>query len=183
MDEIDFQLVRKKGVRNYTIRVGADGRVVVTVPWRGSRREAEDFVRSRAGWIARKQREAAKKTVLDPEDLAFGEEDRQALTALAEEIFPRFSSYEIGFPELKFRVMRSCWGNCRKERGIVTLNKLLVCLPGDLREYVICHELSHLVVPDHSRAFYQVLTGVLPDRAEREARIRDYTIKRSRNHG
>jgi predicted metal-dependent hydrolase len=49
------EFVRRRRARHYVLRVADDGSVSVTVPWGGSRAEAERFVRERSGWIERER--------------------------------------------------------------------------------------------------------------------------------
>jgi len=59
------------------------------------------------------------------------------------------------------------WGSCGR-RDVVFLNWRLLQLPVRLADYVICHELVHLRVPNHSPAFWALLDGVQPDWRERK---------------
>jgi len=54
------------------------------------------------------------------------------------------------------------WGSCGR-RDVIFLNWRLLQLPVRLADYVICHELVHLRVPNHSPAFWSALDGVQPD--------------------
>jgi hypothetical protein len=47
--------------------------------------------------------------------------------------------------------------------GQLTLNRDLIRAPRECIEYVIVHELCHLVHADHSRAFYELLERMSPD--------------------
>jgi predicted metal-dependent hydrolase len=58
------------------------------------------------------------------------------------------------------------WGSCGK-RDVIFFNWRLLQLPVRLADYVICHELVHLRVPNHSPAFWALLDGVQPDWRER----------------
>jgi predicted metal-dependent hydrolase len=51
---------------------------------------------------------------------------------------------------------------------VVFLNWRLLQLPVRLADYVICHELVHLRVPNHSSAFWTMLDGVQPDWRKRK---------------
>ena len=67
------------------------------------------------------------------------------------------------------RAMTTRWGSCNTRTGRVTLNLRLV--EKDLRclEYVVVHELCHLIVPNHSRAFWNCVARCLPDWRKRRA--------------
>lgn len=64
-------------------------------------------------------------------------------------------------PELKLRKMRRRWGSC-SSKGLVTLNTQLMKMPLECIDYVITHELCHLWVFNHSKAFYQLLARAMP---------------------
>ena len=56
----------------------------------------------------------------------------------------------------------------RPTLGIVTLNKRLLAAPRGAVEYVVLHELCHLIYPDHSKQFYDFLAAMMPDWKERK---------------
>ena len=56
--------------------------------------------------------------------------------------------------------------------GRLTLNTELIEMPKDLGEFVIVHELVHILAPNHGRAFKSFMLAYLPDWEEREARLR-----------
>lgn len=176
----DFEIIfERKKVKNCSIRIFADGSVRVTVPAHSTQAEAERFVQSKADWIVKKRNEMQRRIVLEPEELRFGYEDEEHFRWLTEQIFRRFTPYGIPFPEIRFRRMKGRWGSCVKKKREITLNKMLKKVPEDCQEYVIAHELSHLVEPNHSKAFYEVLASVLPDYRERERKLDHFVISRA----
>lgn len=54
------------------------------------------------------------------------------------------------------------WGTCTRQR-VITFNSFLAMLPPELMEYVICHEVSHLVELNHSRRFWNVVASICPN--------------------
>lgn len=69
------------------------------------------------------------------------------------------------------RTMHRKWGSC-SALGTVTLNLRLRWLERPLAEYVVCHELAHLIEFNHREAFWQVVAAHLPDYQDRIQRLR-----------
>lgn len=64
--------------------------------------------------------------------------------------------------------MKTKWGSCNHKAGNIRLNTELVKKPKDLLEYVVVHEMVHLLEPTHSERFIALLSKHYP--AWREAR-------------
>lgn len=84
--------------------------------------------------------------------------------------WPYFKKHGIAPVEIKYRQMTSTWGVCRPTRGTITFNKNLIHQPDAFIEYVVVHELSHLLLPNHSRQFYELVEFLLPQWKEFEAK-------------
>lgn len=81
---------------------------------------------------------------------------------LIEEVIPKFRRYKINRPILTIRFMTKRWGSCTPT-GKIILNTELIKAPKGCIEYVIIHELSHLVHHNHKKAFQSLLNRILPD--------------------
>lgn len=77
---------------------------------------------------------------------------------------------KLPFPELRIRRMRSRWGSC-SSRGVITLNLELIRMPPDCIDYVIIHELCHLVEFHHGPEFYALQERFMPDWEARKLRL------------
>jgi len=64
--------------------------------------------------------------------------------------------------------MKTRWGGCNQESGTIRLNTELVKKPRDLLEYIVVHEMIHLIEKRHNDRFFALLTDHYP--AWREAR-------------
>ena len=64
--------------------------------------------------------------------------------------------------------MKTKWGSCNHRAGNIRLNTELVKKPKDLLEYVVVHEMIHLIAPTHNEKFLELMTRHYP--AWREAR-------------
>jgi predicted metal-dependent hydrolase len=63
------------------------------------------------------------------------------------------------------------WGSTTKA-GTVRINWRVLQCPASLVDYVLAHELVHLLHEDHGRAFWATLGGIMPDYEERKKRLR-----------
>ena len=68
-------------------------------------------------------------------------------------------------PDIRLMKMRTQWGSCSPS-GVLTLNPYLVKAPTICIDYVILHELCHLVEHNHSERFYRLLNQVMPEWAK-----------------
>jgi len=72
---------------------------------------------------------------------------------------------------VRIREMKTRWGSCNPTKGYINLNRKLIEKPMECIEYVVFHELVHLVHPDHSVRFYRYLDLYMPDWKRRKARL------------
>ncbi len=96
---------------------------------------------------------------------------RETFDQICREIYPLFQKYGIAYPQIKIRKMTSRWGSCQPTRGIITLNSRLIEAPRASIEYVVLHEFSHFIHPNHSKAFYGFVAALMPDWKERKAKL------------
>lgn len=172
---ITYKLMKKK-VKNVTIRIKRDGAVVVTMPLGANTGQVHRFVESRRDWIEKKLAEQSDRQYVHVDEQNWTAEKEKYLCDMTARIFPRFQTYRIPYPKLRFRKMVGRYGSCQTVKQVVTLNKILAELPKECVEYVIAHELAHLVEANHGREFYRVLETVMPDHKQREKRLLQYAL-------
>lgn len=81
---------------------------------------------------------------------------------LFEQLKPTIEKYHTTTPFLELRWMKKRWGSCSPQ-GKILLNTELIKAPKPCIEYVLIHELCHLIYPNHSRKFFGLLTYHLPE--------------------
>lgn len=81
-----------------------------------------------------------------------------------------FNKYNIILPELQIREMSMRWGSMTS-RGRLILNSELIKAPIKCVDYVITHELCHLIFKDHNQKFYQLLNNIMSDWENRKFKL------------
>ena len=74
----------------------------------------------------------------------------------------KFNKYKIEKPILDIRLMQKRWGSCTKS-GKIILNTELIKAPKGSIEYVVIHELCHLVHHNHNKEFYDLQNRLSPN--------------------
>jgi predicted metal-dependent hydrolase len=137
--------VRRSPRRKKTISAEIVGNaLVVSLPQRLSRAEEQEWVDRMTARMAERRRR-----------------DRLNSDGALARRASRLSDLYVG--GVRFRriawvpTQRSRWGSCHPEDGDIRLSLALADYPPWVRDYVIVHELAHLVVPDHSEAFWNLV--------------------------
>lgn len=86
----------------------------------------------------------------------------QALACFSERIALYADKLGVARPQLRLSRANTLWGSCNS-RGVVHLHWRLIQMPLKLVDYVVAHELSHLIEMNHSAAFWRTVSHVYPD--------------------
>ena len=81
---------------------------------------------------------------------------------LMNSLFEKFNKYKIEKPAIEIRLMEKRWGSCTKS-GKIILNTELIKAPKGSIEYVVIHELCHLVHHNHNKSFYNLQEIIMPE--------------------
>jgi len=77
-------------------------------------------------------------------------------------------------PDVRLSNARNEWGSCNA-RGVIRLNWRLVQLPPALADYVVAHEVAHIVELNHSARFWALVEALLPGHAHLKRQLDDWT--------
>lgn len=75
---------------------------------------------------------------------------------------------------LKVHVMKTRWGSCNVRTGGINLNTLLACWPKPCLEYIVVHELAHLLETNHTPRFHALVGQFLPVWRERKQLLESF---------
>lgn len=77
---------------------------------------------------------------------------------------------------IEYKFYKSRWGCCYPQRKLIILNLYCACLPQQLIEAVIYHEIAHLTVASHNAKFYAVLNKMCPEYKKLSAELKKYSL-------
>jgi predicted metal-dependent hydrolase len=175
----DFYFVRHRRARRYVLRIDAEGRVRITIPRGGSKKEAEAFARRQVDWIARQRARVSASIVARTDRDAARARARIELPARLLELarvhalVGSIDGSPLRVTRVTVRNQRTRWGSCGRE-GHICLNWRLVLMPDRVRDYVLVHELMHLRRLDHSRAFWKLVETACPEFREARQWLRQH---------
>lgn len=205
IEEEEMVFCRRKNARRYIASLDRHGRIRVTIPQGGSRREALKFVRENSAWLREQQlkrEELVEKGRLKHGDTIWYRGDRHVLEVskdwgrpllqvadqriyladenvdlsrplgqrfrtLAKRELPERTSalacrLEVSHSKVSIRDQRTRWGSCSSS-GVISLNWRLIMTPSAVVDYIIIHELMHLLEMNHSPRFWSLVEAACPE--------------------
>ena len=179
VDDLEIWIVGKPRLRNMNMRVQPpDARIEVSVPrsrFRTCDEDVTDFVRRKRAWLDK----TIARTLESPMSQAAGatpeqvREWRQVVEACTPALVEQWEQIlGVKAKALAYRNMRSRWGSCQPTTGRICINVRLALYPPECLEYVVVHELAHLLVRGHGPEFHQLMSSVMPDWKLRRAKLR-----------
>ena len=162
--------INRKRIKNLRLTVKAPhGEVVVSAPRHVPVSTISAFVAGKAAWIAKHRERLAGQ----PQPLAAGPEAEALRSTLKRSVPPLMEYWAqvmgVPMPQIAIRRMTTRWGTCNTATKRVTLNLELARRDPSLLEYVIVHEMAHLIEPTHSSRFVAILDEHYP--TWRDARV------------
>lgn len=114
-------------------------------------------------WILKKLHELKNKVYVDK----YIADEKKAKIFLTEKVEYFSNKMGLKYSSLKFRKMKRRWGSC-SSNGVITINTYLYNTPIEQINYVVVHELAHLVHMNHSRAFHTLVSNYIPEAKDKK---------------
>jgi predicted metal-dependent hydrolase len=83
--------------------------------------------------------------------------------------------------QIRFQRMKSQWGSCSSQ-GNINFNLYLKYLPSNLIEYIVYHELAHLIEMGHNKKFWNLISNRFNDYNEKENELLIYYMILAKEH-
>ena len=164
--------VEKKKIKNLYLRISpADGAIRISAPERMSIKQIENFVLDKWDWIQttrerldRVREEKSASQLTEDEKQAQKEDCKKKLLEVLPQVIRKCERITgLHALEWKLRDMKTRWGSCNIQKKRIWLNIQLAAYPRECLEYVVTHELVHLLVPGHGKEFWAYMDRFFPE--------------------
>ncbi len=163
---MNYSLIRTDR-RTVAIRITPGGGVEVRAPKNLPIKVIEKFLGEKQGWIKKKQIELSEKR-----EITLNKKQLKFLSKIAADKLPsrceHFASLMgVCYSGIKITSAATRWGSCSGKNAICFSCRLML-MPEEAQDYVVVHELSHIIRKDHSKAFWKIVRSIMPDYMERK---------------
>lgn len=164
---IQYTLIRAKR-KSIGIRISDTGELIVRAPQRTPIGEIEAVLQKHTDWIETNQQKVQNRQIwytrLDKEQT---EQLRQsAKVRLTRKTAYFAAKMGLVYNKITITSAKKRLGSCNTN-GSICYSLYLLLYPDAAIDYVVVHELAHLVEPNHSKRFYDVIAQFFPDWKER----------------
>ena len=165
-----YTLIRSRR-KTVAIQITPTGEVLLRVPNRMPKKEAEAFLESKRAWV-----ETHLAKLPQPQEKLTAEEVQALARKAAEDLPPRVEQAAkkmgVSYGRITIRSQRTRWGSC-SAKGNLNFNCLLMLCPEEVREYVVIHELCHRLELNHSPKFWALVAKHCPGYARCKKWLKD----------
>ncbi len=160
--------VKYSSRKTISIQITREATVQVLAPYNTDAQKLEELVSTHEQWILSHLEKMKKRVDSTPdlneeEILALKKEAKEKLSAMAE----RFSKFmDLKYGRITITSAKTRFGSCSSD-GNLSFSYRCMFYPYEVQEYIVVHELSHLVYMNHSKDFYRLISSVLPDYKKR----------------
>jgi predicted metal-dependent hydrolase len=146
VEEMVVEVVRSARRRRTISAHRVGDRIVVQVPARMSRAEEAQWVEQMTRRVLAGERRSRRS-------------DDELLTRASQLSARHLNGRAVPASVRWVDNQESCWGSCTPADRTIRLSRRLVGMPEFVIDYVLLHELAHLLVPGHGRSFWELLAG------------------------
>ena len=165
-EKIEYTLRKHRQAKRLKLAIYCDGNFVVTVPWRMSMWNVDQFIREHADWVLEKMKamkKIGKNNLFARNDRAEYLELKERARQLVHNRLEKFNKiYNFNYQGVAIRNQKTRWGSC-SSKGNLNFNYKIALLPPRHADYIIVHELCHLKEFNHSKRFWNLVAKTIPE--------------------
>ncbi len=153
----------------------ADAMITIRAPLRMPLTDIEHFVTKKQPWIVRAQQRILAKPKIEVSKEQIGEYRQRA----SELIPPRVKFFAehmgLNYSSVRITSARQRWGSCGPH-GSLNFTWRLMLAPNEVIDYVVVHELAHIIYRGHGPRFWHIVASIMPNFKNHKKWLREHTI-------
>lgn len=175
IEELQIPVIFERGNRKtLAITITQEGKLLVKAPFSMADKEIERFLKQKCYWIykqaKRAQEEASNKILRSEQEIKYLRE--QARKVLTEKTDYYKTLLGVDYQRIRIGDQKTRWGSC-SSRGTISYNWHLILMPEQIMDYVVVHELCHLIEMNHSKKFWEKIEKLFPDYRNRRRWLKE----------
>ena len=161
--------VTKKRMKNMYLRIKKeDGSVLISAPYQMSDARIKAFAESRIDWIKEYRQKYKILNIQREQKPALSEaEIKRRKLLLKEQVNALVEKWEpvmdVKVSGITIRQMKTRWGSCNVNTHHININLALYEREPECLEYVVVHEMCHILEASHNKVFWDYVTRFFPD--------------------
>lgn len=168
IDDVTITVTKKRMKHMYLRIKKENGEVLISAPHQVSDARIYQFAKERIEWIRSyrdKYAKAAKqRTVCENQDKKEIERRKKLLKREVEALVKHWEPImQVKVSGVTVRQMKTRWGSCNVHTHHININLALLDKPRECLEYVVAHEMTHILEPGHNRVFWDYMTKFYPN--------------------
>ena len=166
---LQYRIKKSSKAKRVSIRIDQNRQVILTMPSRFPQYLAKQFIAQKQAWIEEKLA-TIPDNIYTPEHYKQHKEKARKIISARVQYWAHIMG--LSYNRLSIRHTNTRWGSCSSKRNLNFSYKLIFLAP-ELMDYVIIHELAHLVEMNHSKRFWNIVATYCPDCSTHRAKLRN----------
>ncbi len=157
--DVEYEVIHRK-VKHARLEIKTDQiRLIMPLNYN----KDEEIIKNHEKWIYNKLMRIKKvQKYSESKELNFIRTDKEFRNIVHIHVIKLSNELNVKVNKVYFKRMKTRWGSCSTKKN-VNINTYLMHLPEHLIEYVVYHELAHLVEMGHNKRFWQIISNKYPD--------------------
>ncbi len=155
--------------KTLTISINSQGQLIVKAPHLTPKWYINKFLESKSSWISTHLSNIQERSKLIqnsiPDTSIISEKKKFAKKHIISRVTKIADTTKLTPTSIRISSARTRWGSC-SSRNAVSINWRLTLLPQECLDYVIIHELAHIVHKNHSKQFWSLVQQLYPNYSE-----------------
>lgn len=172
---IPYSLKRSARARTMRLVVLPDSRVMVTAPTSFGVGMIERFIATHAAWVEKHIKRAQGRDIVRIQRREIVALKKRALVLVHERCMHFAKQYGSPYNKISVRAQKSRWGSCSRS-GNLSFNYKIAVIAPHIADYIIVHELCHLVEMNHSKKFWDLVARSVPNHKDLRRELRKIAI-------